>query len=260
VRQTLAEKVCGNFVGLWLLLAEHLRLGTWDLLCSWCRQPGECVGPRLALQLVHESALCLTGLRDARGLRQRGFELANGLPFLASDVAIHHLLNDRTIQESKSLQIALGKSPLARGHFRGCVLIVDPHRILSFSRRQMRRHKKGQGVPAKVAQTFFCLDADTRQPVAFISGTSARTVTQATTELLDMAAAVFGSREETALVVADAEHFTAELADRLHRDKRFDLLVPAPLTAKLQRRLKAIPTSSSRAAGRATPRSGNHTR
>ncbi len=241
VRQTLADKVSGNLVGLWLLIAEHLRLGAWDLLCSWSRQPGECVGPRLALQLVHESALCLTGLRDARGLRQRGFELANGLPFLASDIAIHQLLNDHTIEEAKTLQIALGKARLARGHFCGRVLILDPHRIHSFSRRQMRRHKKGQGAPEKMAQTFFCLDADTKQPVALITGSSARTVTHATPELLEMAAAVFGQRKESALVVVDAEHFTAELVDRLHQDTRFDMLVPVPQTARLLRRLQAIP-------------------
>jgi hypothetical protein len=240
VRQTLADKVSGNLVGLWLLIPEHLRLGTWELLCGWCRQPGETAWPRLALQLVHESALCLTGLRDARSLRQRGFELANGLPFLGSDVAMHHLLNNHTVDEAKSLQNALGKRRLARRHFGGRVLIIDPHRILSFSRRQMRRHKKGHGAPAKVAQTFFCLDADTRQPVALISGTSARTVTHATPELLALATSIFDN-PEAVLVLADAEHFTAALADRLHQDSQFDLLVPAPLSAKLLRRLRSIP-------------------
>ena len=34
VRQLLADKVSGNLVGLWLLIPEHLRLGTWDLLCG----------------------------------------------------------------------------------------------------------------------------------------------------------------------------------------------------------------------------------
>jgi hypothetical protein len=225
---------------LWLLIAEHLRLGAWDLVCGWSGQPPESVWPRLALQLVHESALCLTGLRDARGLRQRGFELANGLPFLASDVAIHQLLDAHTMEEAKNLQIALGRRRFVRGHFAGRVLVIDPHRILSFTQRQMRRHKKGQGAPAKVAQTFFCLDADTRQPVALITGTSARTVTHATPELLEVAASIFADAQ-AALVVADAEHFTAELADRLHGDSHFDLLVPAPLTAKLQKRLREIP-------------------
>ena len=44
------------------------------------------------LQLIHEAALCSTGVRQQRVLSQRGFELANGLPFVASDVAIHALL------------------------------------------------------------------------------------------------------------------------------------------------------------------------
>ncbi len=35
VRELLAQKVSGTMVGVWLLLAEHLRLGTWDLLCGF---------------------------------------------------------------------------------------------------------------------------------------------------------------------------------------------------------------------------------
>ena len=31
VRQRLADKVGGNLAGIWLVMAEHLRLGTWDL-------------------------------------------------------------------------------------------------------------------------------------------------------------------------------------------------------------------------------------
>jgi hypothetical protein len=242
VRQTLADRVCGNLVGLWLLIPEHLRLGTWDLLCGWTRLHGARVEPRLALQLVHEAALCLTGLRDQRGLRQRCFELVNGLPFLASDVAIHQLLNGHTVAEAMNLQIALGQLRRASGHLHGRLLIVDPHRIRSHSRRQMRRHKKDQHSRASnVAQTFFCLDAETRQPVGFVTGTSSRTVTQATPELLDLAAAVCGPLAEGALVLADAEHFSAALIDQLHQDTRFDLLVPMPLTAKLQRRLQSLP-------------------
>jgi hypothetical protein len=32
VRQILADKVTGSHLGLWLLVPEHLRLGSWDLL------------------------------------------------------------------------------------------------------------------------------------------------------------------------------------------------------------------------------------
>jgi len=34
VRQLLADKISGNQVGVWLLVPEHLRLGSWDLLCA----------------------------------------------------------------------------------------------------------------------------------------------------------------------------------------------------------------------------------
>jgi hypothetical protein len=49
VRQLLADKVSGDLAGVWLLVAEHLRLGTWDLLCGWTGQPTRCVEPRLAM-------------------------------------------------------------------------------------------------------------------------------------------------------------------------------------------------------------------
>ena len=63
VRQRLADKISDNMAGLWLLVPEHLRLGTWDLLRSWTQQTAERMEPRLALQLVHEAALCSNGLR-----------------------------------------------------------------------------------------------------------------------------------------------------------------------------------------------------
>jgi hypothetical protein len=41
VRQLLADKISGNQVGIWLLAPEHLRLGTWDLLCAWSQCDGQ---------------------------------------------------------------------------------------------------------------------------------------------------------------------------------------------------------------------------
>lgn len=242
MRQALADRVSGNLVGLWLLVPEHLRLGTWDLLCGWSRQPGTALEPRLALQLVHEAALCLTGLRGERSLPHRGFELANGLPFVASDVAVHQLLAAHTVAEAKELQQTLGQLRRASGHFRGQTLVVDPHRIRSYSKRRMRRRFGARTGPAtNVAQTFFGLDGDTQQPLAFVTGTSARTVTAATPELLDLVAAICGPDPQHRLVLADAEHFTTALLERLHQDTRFDLLVPVPLRASLRRRLRDLP-------------------
>jgi hypothetical protein len=132
VRQLLADKVQGNLLGLWLLAAEHLRLGTWDLLCGWTGQSTEQVEPRLALQLVHEAVICTSGFRSDRSLTQGGgFELANGLPFVASDTAMHELLAQHTMQDAIRLQMAIGKIRRASGHFRGKLLAIDPHRVIS---------------------------------------------------------------------------------------------------------------------------------
>jgi Transposase DDE domain len=242
VRQSLADKVTGNLTGVWLLAPELLRLGAWDLVCHWTARCSEAVGPRLALQLIHESALCTTGLRLRRGLNQHVFALANGLPFLATDVAVHELLGARTVADSQHLQVALGKLRRAAGHFHGQVLAVDPHRVRSFSKRRMRPRREDPTVrPAKVAQTFFVLDADTHQPVCFTTGTSARTATAAAEELLDLAAQVFDPAPGQTLVLADAEHFTVELLDAVKTQTKFDLLVPMHDRRGLRDGLRALP-------------------
>lgn len=241
MRQLLADKVSGNLVGLWLLVPEHLRLGTWDLLCGWTGQAGERVEPRLALQLVHEAALCSPGSRHPRTLSQKGFELTCGLPFLASDRAIHELLRAHTIEEAKHLQITLGQIRRASAHYHAKLLAIDPHRVRSYSKRQMRRHRDNEAnQPTKVAQTFFALDADTHQPVCFLTSTSARAVSQATPELLEMAARILNPQPGQTLVVADAEHFAVELLEQLHRHSPFDLLVPIPNQPALKKKLRAI--------------------
>ena len=109
VRQSLADKVCGTKVGLWLLIPEHLRLGSWDLLSHWAGPDVVGVDPRLAMQMVNESALCVTGIRAKRSLTQSDFALAGGLPYVATDSAIHNMLEAHTVAQAEHLQVALGK-------------------------------------------------------------------------------------------------------------------------------------------------------
>lgn len=242
VRQLLADKVSGTMVGLWLLVPEHLRLGTWDLLCGWTGHPTPRLEPRVALQLVHEAALCVSGVRHQRTLSQKGFELLNGLPFVVSDMAVHQLLGAHTVAEAQQLQVTLGLLRRASGHFCGHLLAIDPHRVRSYSKRQMRRHRKdNETKPTKVAQTFFVLDADTHQPVCFTTGTSSRTVAQATPELLDLASHILKPDDHGPLVVADTEHLTTALFDDVYQRTSFDLLVPMAMHASLCKRLEAIP-------------------
>lgn len=238
----MADKVCGSFLGLWLLVPEHLRLGTWDLLLGWTGQASERVEPRLALQLVHEAALCVAGLRSKRSLPQKGFALTNGLPFLATDRSIHQLLGSHTVAEAEHLQHALGQLRRASGDYLGNVLVIDPHRSPSYSKRHMRRQRKEPtAAPLKLAQTFFALDGDTCQPLCFTTGTASRTVSQATPPLLDLAAAILGPRSQPTLVLADAEHFTTELVTQVHQRTGLDLLVPMTLRKGFLERLRALP-------------------
>jgi Transposase DDE domain len=230
---------------MWLLVPEHLRLGTWDLLLSWTSQPTQRVEPRLALQLVHEATLCVAGLRAARSLPQAGFSLLQGLPFLASDLAVHQLLATHTVVQAQQLQCALGERRRACGDYVGKVLIVDPHRFRCHSKRRMRRHRKEPTAkPAKVMQTFFAIDADTCQPVCFTIGTASRTVTQATPALLDLAATILGPQPNTTLVLADAEHFSMELIQNIQRRTHFDLLVPMILQSSYLKRLRELPAEA----------------
>lgn len=242
VRQLLADKLNDNLLGLWLLVPEHLRLGTWDLLLGWSGQSSEQVEPRLALQLIHEAALCRSGVRSPGSLTQKGFAALNGLPFLGSDQAMHYLLASHTVAEGQRLQVALGKIRQASGHFEGKLLAIDPHRMPSHSKRHMRRHRKdNRSRPRKVGQIFFCLDAHTEQPVCFTISSASRTVTQATPDLLDLAAEILRPQPGQCLALADSEHFSAELLDSLHTQSQFNLLVPMPKERSLQKRLSQIP-------------------
>lgn len=248
VRQRLADKVSGNLLGLWLLVPEHLRLGTWDLLRTWTGDPtGATVAPRLALHLVHEAALCRPTLRADRSLRHRGFELVNGLPWLPTDGAVHHLLAAHTVQEAQQLQVSLGKLRQAGGHFPARVLALDPHRLESYSQRDMVRRRPQANQPAiKQAQTFFLLDTQTRQPLGFVNASSARSLSSATRELLELAQQILPRSAQTPrpLLVADVEHFTVDLLDYVREHTPFDLLVPLRQTVALQRHYRALPETA----------------
>jgi hypothetical protein len=243
VRQLLADKISGNLVGLWLLAPEHLRLGTWDLLTRWAGPSPSELSSRMAMQLVHEAALGIVHLRTARTLSQKGFELLNGLPFVVSDQSIHDLLLAHTVRHAEELQLALGCLRRARGHFQGRLLAIDPHRLPSSSKRQMPRYRDNTAIrPYKVSTTFFCLDAETHQPVCFLLSSSSMTVTQMTPRLLQLAALILNPVAELKpLVVADNEHYTDELFQSVSAQTPFDLLVPMRNTEALTASLKAIP-------------------
>ena len=246
VRQILADKVTGTMAGLWLLVPEYLRLGVWDLVRGWSGDGCAAAAPRRALQMINEAALGVTCVRKQRCLSQKGFEVANGLPFVATDTDIHLLLNRHTVAESVTLQAALGRVRRASGHFPGSLLAIDPHRMLSTSKRQMARKAPKANLPsAKLSQLFFCVDAASSQPVCFTIASSSRPVSRATPEVLDLVADILPvSPAKKPLLLGDIEHFSVGLFDHVVRSTHYDLLVPMPSQPYYRHFLRAIPPDS----------------
>jgi len=238
VRDILSRKVSGTHIGLWLLLPEYLRLGSWELIKNWCNGKDADIQPRLAFQLVNESAMCLKGLRQSRCLCNQGFELLNGLPYIASDKEIHNLLDSNTVSKAQKMQIELGIIREKRGHYKGKTLAIDPYRVATYSKRIMPKKKKRPYEPSKkIMQNFFCLDAFTGQPVAFTLGSSGKTVSKASLELVEMIKKILPSK---GLLLADTEHFTVDILDYISNINQFDILMPAPLNKKVKNTVQQL--------------------
>ncbi len=226
IRDLLARKVSGTMIGIWLLIPEHLCLGSWDLLKLWTDDDVGGINPRLALQMVNEAALCVNGVRKTRSLCHQGFEVANGLPFIATDQEIHYLLDAHTIQNAKQLQTGLGLLRQTLGHYNGNLLAFDPHRIHTCSQRIMPKKKRSPGARSRrIMQTFFALDAETGQPMAFTIGSSGKTTTRASLELMELVDTILP--DGNVLLLADTEHESRELLDHIIESNRYDILMPA---------------------------------
>jgi hypothetical protein len=238
VREILSRKVSGSYLGLWLLIPEHLRLGSWDLIKSWTGEYDTDINPRLAMQVVHEAALCVNGVRGLRSLCHQGFDLLNGLPFIATDKSIHYLLGGHTVAEAQSLQLSLAKLRKAKGHYKSGLFALDPHRIATYSKRIMPAKKSNRNSKSqKIMQTFFCIEAISGQPLVFTIGSSASTASKSTIELLSLMNSIPSSG---GLVMADSEHGTAEILEAFHSDKQFDLLMPIARTQKIRKIMQGL--------------------
>ena len=218
---------------MWLLIPEYLRLGAWDLLKGTFSTPtGDCLPARIGLQLVNEAALCENRIRPRSALCNQGFALANGLSFLAADETVHGLLDNHTVEDYQALQVTLRQLRHLQGHYTPQnIFVLDPHRVRSATQRIMPGKKKRPTEPAhKMLQTFFCNDAFSGQPLAFTIGSSGKTCSKATLQLLEL---LQRSGVENALLLADKEHFTAEIIDYIHEHTSLDMLVAVPHTQRI---------------------------
>ena len=233
VRDQLAHKVSGSHLGMWLLIPEYLRLGAWDLLQGlFIKSPHQLLSARMGLQLVNEAALCENRVRARNTLCNQGFSLANGLSFLATDEAVHYLLDDYRMDEYEDLQVALRGIRSLKGHYDGTnLLALDPHRMCSSSQRIMPKKKKRPQEPSrKMLQTFFCNDALSGQPLAFTMGASGTGCSKASIQLIEL---LQRSGVKQGLLLADKEHFTAELLNHIVQHTSLEVLVAAPHIKKI---------------------------
>lgn len=184
------------------------------------------------MQIVNEAALCSNRIRKSNYITHQGFEILNGLGCLVTDTQVHNLLNARTVNEAQELQKSLAAIRFNKGHYKGELIAIDPHRIVSSSQRIMPKKKKQPTKPStKMIQTFFSLDAQTGQPIGCGIGSPGANTTKATLELLNMIELV----NKNALILADKEHFTEKLIREINQNSSFDFLVPAISTEKIQK-------------------------
>jgi len=208
---------------MWMLVAEHLRMGSWDLIKGFTESSDADIEPRIAMQVVNEAAICKNRIRRSNYFSHQGFELLNGLSFLASDEQVHQLLDKHTVEQARSLQHTLALIRANRGHYSGQTIAIDPHRIVSASKRIMPKKKKQPTEPSrKMLQTFFALDTLTGQPIGCGIGSPAANTSQETLELLNMVKTV----NPKALILADKEHFTAQIVQNVDQNTDFEFLVP----------------------------------
>jgi len=246
VRQLLADKISGTLTGQFLLIPEFLRLGVYGLLQGlFNKSRNVCLAARLGLQLINESALCVNGMRKARCLSQKGFEIANGLPYIVSDVDVHRTFEPIPVEKIIEYQIAFGKIRRAAGHYKGWIIAIDPHRMRSRSKRQMERKKvHNEPRPVKTSQLFFAIDAETENAICFAQSTSSMTVTKAIPGLLEATREILNGNNEVdkrTLVLADSEHFTKENYFSAKKSDWYDLLTPMPAQKYYKKTLEELP-------------------
>jgi hypothetical protein len=232
LREKLSRKISGTLMGLWLLIPEHLKLGSWDLLKTYTHSRNNAaIEPRMGMQLIHEAALCLQGIRRKRSCAHQGFEILNGLPDIITDEQAHMFLNQKTIHQSKHMQVNLARVRYTNHHFESGLINIDPHRIVTHSQRIMPKKKKRPDQPSqKMLQTYFALDPLSGQPIVSTIGSSAARTSNVTIELLQMISQVLDTRK---LIMADSEHFTLQLADFIKNQTQFDFLMPLPIIPKV---------------------------
>jgi len=237
-REILSKKVSGTTTGMWLLIPGLLKLGAWDILKAWTGKSDADIEPRIALQLVNESALCVNRVRRKSSLSNQGFSLLSGMGSLISDEQVHQLLDNHTMEDAYNMMFNLGIQRKLSGHYQGDLIAIDPHRIISSSERVMAKKKKRPKSPSeKMLQTFFSVSALTGQPVMATMSSTGMPTSKASLKLISGTNQIINA---PSLLLADKEHFTNEVFETVSGYTNLDLLTPALNTQKIKQILSTL--------------------
>lgn len=232
-RDLLSRKVSGTAIGPWLLLPGLLKLGVWDVLKAWDNNPGSDLNARTALQMVSESALCINRVRKKNSLAHQGFQLFSGSGRLASDEQVHKVLDSHSMEDATNMLVNLGLQRRLCGHYQGGLISVDPHRMISSTKRSTtKKKKKADAAAHKMLQSFFSVCAQTGQPIMACISSAGMPTSLITQQLIRDTDRIINSKS---LLLADKEHFTKDLFHCVHKNPNLDLLTPAINTQKVKR-------------------------
>jgi len=228
----LSNKINSGSVGVWFLVAEHLRLGTWDLLKGLTGKADKDLEPRIAMQLINESATCRKRIRQGNYITNQGFEILNGMRLLFSDEQVHNMLNHYTMAQYTELQKNLIRMRKLNGHYKGEYIAIDPHHINSTTKRIMPKKKKHRSMPAKKSlMSYFSLDAQTGQPISFTISSSGINLIEPTLQIAESAKII----SDDALILADKEHYNQKLFRETSERTNYQLLVPAQENKRIKK-------------------------
>ena len=208
-------------------------MGAWDIVKSLFNLEGEAsLATHIGMQLVNESAIGVNRLRIRGSLANQGFSIANGLSFLAADETVHRILDSCNVEDYLVAQEKIFNLRAIQDHYSDeCVYAIDPHRIISSTKRiTPAKRKKPDAAATKVLQTFFCVDANTGQPIISTNGSSGKKCSSATIDLMER---INKMGIKKGLFIADKEHFTREIAEWFVQHPEYEILMPAPELKKI---------------------------
>jgi hypothetical protein len=143
------------------------------------------------------------------------------------------------MQQVEELIVNLGHQRKLSGHYPGDVIAIDPHRIISKSRRIMTEKKKVPCEPSqKMLQTFFSVCCESGQPIMAHIASTGMPTTKITERLIRGTDQIVRTG---ALLVADKEHFTNELLTVVNNQySHLDILVPVIRNEKIDNLIKRL--------------------